>query len=149
MPENVQTDSNSIMQCQALRRFGALFYDSLLVLAVLFMATMPLLYFTEGEAIHPHNYFYSAYLITVIYVFYAWFWTHGGQTLGMRAWKIRVEQANGRNITWLQSLIRFSIAMASLGIALVWCIFDRQHQPLYDKIAKTRMVRVSSTFVPG
>ena len=67
------------------RRLAALFYDSLLLLAVWFIATALLLPFTSGEAIRPHNPLLSSYLLFISFFFYGWFWIHGGQTLGMSA----------------------------------------------------------------
>ena len=71
------------------RRLGAAVYDSLLVLATLFAATAVVLPLTGGEAVPAGTIWYPAYLIGVSYVYFAGFWIYGGQTLGMRAWKLR------------------------------------------------------------
>ncbi|MEN8260121.1 MAG: RDD family protein, partial [Pseudomonadota bacterium] len=72
------------------RRLGAIFYDSLLLLSVLFVATALILPFNEGEAFHSNQHYYPLFLLILSLLFFGWFWTHGGQTLGMRAWKIKV-----------------------------------------------------------
>jgi uncharacterized RDD family membrane protein YckC len=92
------------------RRLGAILYDALLLCGVLLAATALILPLTGGEAVTRGNPFFSTYVFLVCFFFYAWFWIHGGQTLGMRAWKIRIQQQDGRSITWWQALLRFLLA---------------------------------------
>lgn len=126
------------------RRFAAMFYDSLLLFGLLFAATAVLLPFTAGSAIAPGNLFYSLYLSAVCFLFYGWCWTHGGQTLGMRAWKIRLQDRDGRSLSWLRSLARFAAAALSwlpLGFGY-WCmLFDREKRTWHDRITHTRVIR--------
>lgn len=131
----------------ALRRIGAFSYDVLLLLALLFVATSILMPFTH-DAVHSGSLVYQAYLCLVTYFFYAWFWTHGGQTLGMRAWKIRVERNDGENLDWKTATLRFVLGFLLFGIGLLWCPFDPQKRALYDKLARTHVVRVQKRFVP-
>ena len=76
------------------RRLAALFYDSLLLLAVYFIATAILLPLTGGEAIEANNPLLTSYLLFISFFFYAWFWVHGGQTLGMRSWRLQLHNLN-------------------------------------------------------
>jgi uncharacterized RDD family membrane protein YckC len=74
-----------------LRRLAAQVYDLFLLIALLFLATALLLPFTAGEAVSAQQtLIYRIYLAVISFFFYGWFWTHGGQTLGLRAWKIKV-----------------------------------------------------------
>lgn len=130
------------------RRLGALFYDAILLAGILFFATAALLPFRGGAAIQSHSLAYDAYLIAVIYLFFAWFWTRGGQTLGMRAWKIRLCSEDGGNVRWSQASLRFFAALVSLGLfglGFFWAWFDRDKRCWHDHIAHTRMVGVSHT----
>jgi len=105
-----------------LRRLGAIVYDTLLLFAVLFIATALVLPLTEGTAIPAGHPLFSLYILVICFLFYAWFWTHGGQTLGMRAWKLRLQQHSGAAVTWTQALLRF-------GLAALWLlpvIYTRQ-----------------------
>ncbi len=124
------------------RRIGAFAYDCLLLIAILFISTALLLPFTEGEAINAGKLLYSIYLFIVAFLFYGWFWTHGGQTLGMRAWKIRVEQLNGQDISWPQALHRFILMCITLGLGLLWCFTNRERQAFYDRLTATRTVQL-------
>lgn len=130
-----------------LRRLGAQIYDALLLLAVWFLATAVALPFNQGQAFTSSQWFYPLYLLTVSLVFYAWFWTHGGQTLGMRAWKIKVLSAQLEAISWQQAVIRFftaGLSWLSLGLGFIWCVIDRQGLAWHDRLSNTRMVQLST-----
>ena len=117
------------------RRLGAVGYDVLLLLAVLFLATAMILPFTHGEAVNAHNPLYTSYLFITTFVYFAWFWTHGGQTLGMRAWGLRLEQANGEPVTLWHALLRFLAAIPSwlLLAGVLMALFNPQRQTWYDR----------------
>lgn len=126
-----------------LRRLGALFYDCLLLLAILFFATLALLPL-HGGAFAPHNPAYQAYLLAVAFLFFGGFWTRGGQTLGMRAWKIRLRSADGGAVGWRQAGLRFAAALLSfglLGLGFFAALADPEKRCWHDRIARTRMVR--------
>jgi len=130
------------------RRFGALIYDSLLAVAVAILASA-IAVAASHNTLSEHRLAFQVYLFLVLGWFFSWFWTHGGQTLGMRAWKIRVERLDGAPVTWGQALLRFALAWATLGIGLLWSLADRDRQALYDRITKTRVIRVwSASYVP-
>lgn len=63
------------------------------------------------------------YLFIVTWIFFAWFWTHGGQTLGLRTWSLRLQTHDGYAINWMQSLLRFLVAGAPWLLALF--LFDQ------------------------
>lgn len=128
-----------------LRRLGAIIYDTFLLLAVLFFATAVILPFNAGQAFGSGQLLYSAYLLFVSYVFFAWFWIHGGQTLGMRAWKIRLCRMDGSALDWGCAAIRFLAAGLSwvcLGLGFGWCLFDKQQRCWHDRLSKTRLILV-------
>lgn len=110
-----------------LRRLGALLYDALLLVALLFVATLPWLPLTGGEAITPQAsgwgaQLYRGWLLLVAFGYFGLSWTRGGQTLGMRAWRIRLERADGGAPGWLDAVVRFSLgtAMALLAGLGLW-----------------------------
>ncbi|MEZ5594612.1 MAG: RDD family protein [Gammaproteobacteria bacterium] len=96
-----------------LRRLAALLYDGLLLFGVIFTGTVVLLPFTNGHAIEPGNPAYQAYLLGLVGLFYGWCWTHGGQTLGMKAWHIRVQTVQGHMLSWEQAGLRLLCALLS------------------------------------
>ncbi len=110
------------------RRFAAIFYDSLLLIAVLLIATAlvtPLL--PDGPQADHHNPWVSLYLFGVTFAFFAWFWTHGGQTLGMRAWRLKLRMEDGGTISLLTALLRFAYSIPAWGVFLFGIIDSSTH----------------------
>lgn len=125
------------------RRLAAIGYDSFLLAAVLFVATAALLPITGGEAIGPESSWYSAYLLVVSFGYFGWFWTHGGQTLGMRSWRVRLQGASGNRATWRQALVRFvaaGLSWLALGVGFLWMLVDPERLTWHDRISATRIV---------
>lgn len=122
------------------RRMAAQAYDMILLLAVLFVATAIILPFNDGEAFSSKQFFYPAYLLLVSFIFYGWFWTHGGQTLGLRAWKLVVLTSDQHPINWKQAAIRFGAALLSwlaLGAGFFQIIADKNNYSWHDRLSKT------------
>jgi len=123
------------------RRLLAIFYDLLLLTAVLLVVASIPVTLNGGKAfLHP---LVSVVYVLVAYLFFAWFWMHGGQTLGMRAWKLKVLNDNGANLDWKQSAIRFAAAGLSLipvGLGYLWILFDSNNLSWHDKLSKSRIV---------
>lgn len=130
------------------RRMAAIIYDLFLLVALLFVATSLLLPFNAGVAFTSSQYFYPIYLLLVSFFFYAWFWTHGGQTLGMRAWKIKVMTYDLEPISWVQASIRFISAIASLalfGMGFLWILVDKNRLGWHDYLSRTSLFAESET----
>lgn len=75
--------------------------------------------------------------------FYSWFWTHGGQTLGMRAWKLKVVHArlDGSPITLTQCLLRCLTGIFSwgaFGLGYLWVYVDPSRDTWHDIMSGTR-----------
>ncbi len=122
-----------------MRLFAAVAYDLLLLMASLFFATLLALPFNEGQAFNGQIY-YPIYLIIISFLFYGWFWTHGGQTLGLKSWKIRLLSEQYQPITWRQALIRFVIAIFSwmcLGFGFFWVLVDKHQRTWHDLASKS------------
>ena len=121
-----------------------MFYDCFLLFSVLLLATALALLVTRGTLDYHHPLFRS-YLFFVCFMFYAWFWTHGGQTLGMRAWRLRVQRLDGRPITLWQALLRFLSAIPSwavFGLGYLWLLVDKKHMAVHDRISESVIVRL-------
>lgn len=126
------------------RRLAALLYDAVLLAGLLFAATLAILPWHGGIAFRPHDPVFSAYLLGITFVFFGWSWTHGGQTLGMRAWRIRVVTAEGGPITWNRAVLRFVSALVSLsllGLGYLWILFDSRKRGWHDLASGTWVVR--------
>jgi uncharacterized RDD family membrane protein YckC len=138
------------MTAGVLRRLGAMLYDLLVVLALLFIVTALFLPFTGGEAITPGDSaalerIYQATLLLVIVLFFCVFWTRRGQTIGMLAWRLRVERRDGRPLTWRDALVRLGgacVSIAALGLGYWWIWIDRDRLAWHDRWSGTRVVVV-------
>lgn len=131
------------------RRLGAILYDSLLLFSALVAGTFLWLPFNGGEAVQPHNILYKLYLLGVSFVYFGWQWTRGGHTLGMRSWRVRVENEAGGRISWGQAAIRFLMAIISwlaAGLGFLWSLFDRKRRCWHDLASHTRLVTVPRGF---
>jgi uncharacterized RDD family membrane protein YckC len=126
-----------------LRRLAAQIYDLLLLIAILFLATALILPFTAGEAVSDQQtLIYRIYILVISFFFYGWFWTHGGQTLGLRAWKIKVLTRDQKPINWTQALLRFTTAIPSwgfFGIGFLWILVDKNRRGWHDHLSKTAL----------
>lgn len=138
-------NTSTAMPAGLFRRLAAIVYDSLLVAGLLMLATAVLLPFTHGEAIAAGNLPYRAYLTAIIFLYFGISWTRSGQTLGMKAWRIRAQQPDGRALSWRQALIRAAVAVVSwlaLGAGFLWRFVDAEHRTWHDMASGTVLVRL-------
>jgi len=127
-----------------LRRFGAIFYDSFLLLTVLFVASFIIIIPTRIKPEDPYFFLFQVYIFIIAYVFFAWCWTRGGQTLGMRTWKMKLVNEDGSLVSWGSALLRFAIAIISwlvFGLGFLWSLWDKQHRTWHDIASKTKLIR--------
>ena len=134
------------------RRLGALLYDALLLSGLLLLATAVLIIPYDLLAARPyphgellHRTLLQLYLLAVIAGFFVYFWTHGGQTLGMSAWRLRVVRDDGNPLSAKDALQRFAWALLSLlpaGLGLWWSLFDPERLAWHDRRSRTRLVMV-------
>ncbi|WP_336368547.1 RDD family protein [Marinobacter sp. C2H3] len=130
MPRRFHPSDELLPPAPGFRRLLAVIYDSLIALAVLLVITW--LYTLLAGALSGWNDYrgltnpnalsrdpaLTATLFLGLYLFFAYFWTRLGQTLGMQVWRIRVENPDGTSIGWSQSLRRFGLAAAVMLLAL-------------------------------
>jgi uncharacterized RDD family membrane protein YckC len=103
----------------AKRRLLSMIYDGLLLAAVLFIAMAIFIPIAESAGIERGHPLFKVYFLLVCFLFYAGFWTHGGQTLGMKTWKIKLVHENGQPISWGQALLRYMTALPAWLVILV------------------------------
>ena len=119
------------------RRLAAMLYEALLLFAVAFFAGW-VFFFASGGRDATAGWLRHALQLFVLVVFAAyflWCWLRGGQTLAMKAWRIRLV-----DVTPGKALLRFVLAVALLPVSIVWALFDRDRQFLHDRLAGTRLV---------
>ncbi len=128
------------------RRLGAVFYDSLLLAALLMLVSflyIPLVGWMVPPAVNRP--LYQLLLLAVSYVYFAGFWVRGGQTLGLRTWKLRLIGRDGGPVTWTRATWRFLAAVFSwlcLGLGFLWVVVDPEKLAWHDRLSNTRLVRL-------
>ena len=127
-----------------LRRIAAMLYDGLLVLALLFIATLPFIALRGGEPVEgSENLVYRVVLGLVIYVFFIGFWMRSGRTLGMQSWRLQLETAEGGDVGLARANIRFLAAIVSwlpAGLGFLWSLWDKDRLTWHDRLSDTRIV---------
>lgn len=126
-----------------LRRLGAMLYDALLVLALLFLATLPFIAMRGGEPVEPDdNLPYQLAMAATIYAFFVFFWAWRGRTLGMQAWRLQLESADGGEPGFRAASLRFFAALLSAlpaGLGFIWQMWDRDGLAWHDRLSGTRL----------
>lgn len=122
-------------------------YDLLPLIGLWFVAGVLALAITGG-ALDPHRLEHKllvqALVLALSAAYFVVSWTRGGQTIGMRAWRLRVVRADGSALGLWRALLRFFIALvslAALGFGYWWILFDREKRAWHDIAATTLVVR--------
>jgi uncharacterized RDD family membrane protein YckC len=135
------------------RRLAAMLYDSIVLIGlwiiVSFLVTAAFGIDSAGTAESQLNPLYRYTLLAAMlgsaYLFFGWFWVNSGQTIGMQAWKLRVQNADGSAIGWRQVGLRYisaPLALAVFGFGYWWALFDRQHRSWPDIASHSYIVTV-------
>ncbi len=132
------------------RRFAALIYDGLLLLALALLYSLIVVRIHGGavtEASGPV--LWSAYRageLALMGAYYVLNWTRSGQTLGMRAWRLRAVTDSGQPLRVARAVARFLwglAAWAPFGLGVLWLYADPEHLALHDRLSRTRVVVLS------
>ena len=121
------------------RRLASMVYEAVLLLAVGFFAAW-LFFFASGgrdATSGAERHLLQLFIALVFAAYFLWSWLRGGQTLAMKAWRIRLVE-----VTPLKAVVRFGLAVLLVPtlISIVWSLFDRDRQFLHDRLAGTRLI---------
>jgi uncharacterized RDD family membrane protein YckC len=100
------------------RRCAAAVYDGLLLLGLWMVALVLDTVVRDLFGLERNWAALRAYLLLVGLGFFGWSWTHGGQTLGLRAWRLRVQRSDGTALRWPDAALRYALLLPCWGIAL-------------------------------
>lgn len=128
-------------------RLAALLYDFFPVAALWFVTAAVAVALHAGEPIHPDSpagwmEFIALWLVTGAYAVVSW--RRGGQTIGMRAWRLHVVARDGGTPGWRALATRFAVGALSLlvvGAGFAWAWVDRERLTWHDRASGTRIVR--------
>lgn len=127
------------------RRFGAMLYDFFLLIGMLIIASAIVVIPFKLTPDKPTFIFYQLYIFTITYIFYIWFWTHSGQTLGMQTWKFKITTTKGEPVNLSQATIRYFVAIISItvfGLGFFWSIVDKKNRTWHDIASRTKLIRI-------
>jgi uncharacterized RDD family membrane protein YckC len=120
------------------RRLASMLYEAILLFAIAFFAGFAFYFASRGAALEGWvRVAHQVLLVAVFAAYFLWCWLRGGQTLAMKAWRIRLVDVSPR-----KALLRFlyALALVPTGVSLLWALFDRERQFLHDRLAGTRLV---------
>jgi uncharacterized RDD family membrane protein YckC len=150
------------------RRLASMLYEAMLLFGVLFMSNWLFSVLTDQRHALDSRHALQVWLFLVMTLYFAWFWSHGGQTLAMKAWRIRLVTVSGAPVGVVRAFARYLLAWAWVlpGMALAWgsgaqgpllllipaanlmlwaalAWLDPERQFLHDRIAGTRLALVN------
>jgi len=151
------------------RRLASMLYEAVVLAALAFLAGSLFLLAIQGQpASGLLRFALQLYLLAVFAAYFLWCWLRGGQTLPMKAWRIRLVAPGHARVPARAALMRFVyatlfigtflasdaaafehrnmlLAFASLalsGVGIGWALVDRDRQFLHDRLAGTRLIQV-------
>lgn len=159
MPRHLLRPEGEFPRASLIRRFAAMFYDFLLSVALILVVgliyqqgILRIFYTDEGlRALSESGGLdsdpvFSTLILFSLFGFFAKFWTHNGQTLGMQVWGIRVQNRDGTAIDPQQALLRFFVAIGSwltLGLGYLWMLWDKDKLTWHDRYSESIVVHIS------
>lgn len=149
------------------RRLAALVYESILLFGVVFVAGYLFATLTQQRNGLAHHQWLTAWIALVVGAYFVWCWTHGGQTLPMKTWRLRVVDLHGNALSVTRALARYLLAWlwfvpplalhslaglsvpVTLGTTGLWFALwagaarlDRSGRFPHDRLAGTQIVAV-------
>jgi uncharacterized RDD family membrane protein YckC len=126
------------------RRAVSLVYEALLVAALLWCAALIFGVIESALAARHARGVFQIYLVLVSGSYFVWQWAHGGQTLPMKTWRVRLVTCTGERVSARAASARYLVALAgalAVGSGFLWALVDRDGQFLHDRLVGTRIVR--------
>ena len=147
----IKSETQDLPHAGLFKRLATIIYDGLIVVAILFLSSaiaMAVVGAILGaEAITERqvlisNPVYSAWLVLCWFSYYAWCWRKGGQTLGMKAWRLKLITTDNNKITYSNALLRFFSSL--LGLAHFWVLLPGK-RGWQDIISQTNIIVLKKT----
>jgi len=133
------------------RILGAIFYDLIIVFAIIFVAAqwfplVPVSLQNTSSMILVKQ----LYMLGISFLYFAYSWKRGGQTIGMKSWRVKLlqdklpqKEKQKKPVSWRQCMVRYLVAIISwlaFGLGFIWIIFSPQHKSWHDMASDTRLV---------
>lgn len=131
---------------------AAIFYDSWLIVGLILLGATAdtfVRYLLQAHGTAISYIPLQLYYILTPFGFFVGFWTHGGQTLGMRAWRLRLVTPQGEPVNLQQAIKRYLAAILSwlaFGLGYVWILSDPARRSWHDRLSGTCLVLVTKGY---
>jgi uncharacterized RDD family membrane protein YckC len=135
--------SGLVLPAPLWRRLASAGYDALVIAAIWLVVVMADLFLRGVAGVPASVPALRAALLLAAALFFGLSWTRGGQTLGMRAWRLQLRRVDGRPVHWPAALARFTFAFVAwlpLGLGVLWCAIDARKRAWHDALSGTEVV---------
>ena len=132
------------------RRLMAMLYDSLLLVGIIFafgIIVFILRRLTGDDTLQAPSDVAQSIITLGMWLscasFYVWCWRRNGQTLGMKSWRLQLQDYDQKPLSWERCWLRCILAhisLASLGVGYLWCIIDKEGRCFHDIYSQTRVI---------
>jgi len=149
------TATQSLVQAGILKRIAALVYDTLVLCAIWLCYGWVVIYLIQeawlGMPLAENGRAEMGLAgqigqLCIPFLFYCFFWMRGGQTLGMKAWRLKLLNSENQPASLPQCLVRSVTAPFCVllgGVGYLWCWFDRDGRALQDRLSSTQVVQLT------
>ncbi len=122
------------------KHIAAFVYDVFPVVGILIVTSGIILILRSGDAVQAHTWWFQGFIFGEIALYYIYFWKVGGQTIGMKAWKIHIHPNNQtqNHLSWKQAIMRFVVGILStalLGLGLFWKFYSKEGKSWMDLVS--------------
>ncbi len=128
------------------KHLAALTYDIFPILGLFLVTSLIMMVARGGEEVAAKTLWFQLLLLAEFYLYFAYSWKKGGQTIGMRAWKIGIE--NYQQLSWGDVTVRLLVGLIStilLGLGLWIRLWDRQQLTWMDRACGQSVVDLQTT----
>jgi uncharacterized RDD family membrane protein YckC len=126
-------------------RILSLIYDSLPMIPLVMLTSAAFVWLHGGRTVENALGFALLQLLAMwalVGLYFVLSWRRGGQTMGMRPWRVRVLASDGKPATLSALWLRYLVATLTPGLCLLWCLVDGERRGLHDLASGTVFVRM-------
>jgi uncharacterized RDD family membrane protein YckC len=109
------------------RRMACFVYEGVLLFGVVMIAGYLFSTLTQQRHALLGRHGLQAFLFVVLGIYFVWFWSHGGQTVAMKAWHIRLVDRAGAPVSQARALARYVLSWLWFAPALASLAFAGAH----------------------
>lgn len=127
------------------RRFLAIVYEIFPVAGLIWAAAFAYFAVEHALALSHVRLAFQVFLVVVLGAYFIWQWVRGGQTLAMKAWRLRLVRLDGTPLDVRRAVARYLIALIGtllFAVTFLWALVDRDRAFLHDRLVGTRIIKL-------